>query len=46
MSATSSVAAKPGSKATEINPYEAMLARFHAAADLLELDKGARAVRA
>ncbi len=44
MSATSSVAAKPGSKATEINPYEAMLARFNRAADLLALDKGARAI--
>jgi glutamate dehydrogenase (NAD(P)+) len=42
MSVTSSVAAK--AKAAESNPYEAMLARFHSAADLLGLDKGARAV--
>jgi glutamate dehydrogenase (NAD(P)+) len=42
---TTSVAAKPvASKVHEDNPYEAMLARFNSAADILELDKGQRAV--
>ena len=41
---TTSVAAKPVAKVHEDNPYEAMLARFHSAADILDLDKGQRAV--
>lgn len=44
---TTSVAAKPPAKTAKVNeenPYEAMLARFNTAADILELDKGQRAV--
>src|SRR5262249_50266130 len=41
---TTSVASKPVAKVHEDNPYEAMLARFNTAADILELDKGQRAV--
>jgi len=44
MSATSTVAAKPTAKAPELNPYEDMLARFNRAADILDLDKGLRAI--
>ncbi len=44
MSATTSVAARPAAKVSEDNPYGAMLARFHRAADILNLDRGVRAV--
>jgi len=44
MTATSSVAVKPAAKTPELNPYEDMLARFNRAADILDLDKGMRAI--
>jgi glutamate dehydrogenase (NAD(P)+) len=44
MSSTSTVAEKPAAKSAESNPYEAMLARFNSAADILDLDKGLRAI--
>jgi len=44
MTATSSVAVKPAAKTHELNPYEDMLARFNRAADILDLDKGMRAI--
>jgi len=44
MTATSSVAVKPAAKTHELNPYEDMLARFNRAADILDLDKGLRAI--
>ena len=44
MTATSTVAVKPAAKTPELNPYEDMLARFNRAADILDLDKGMRAI--
>jgi glutamate dehydrogenase (NAD(P)+) len=44
MPASTSAAPHQAAHHAEHNPYEAMLARFHRAADILELDKGQRAV--